>query len=78
MTTSHSKEYTKYDTQKPEKLLDRIIKVSSDENDIVLDPFLGSGTTAAVCKKLNRNFIGCDMSQSAVELAKKRVEEVIH
>lgn len=62
-----------YPTQKPEKLLDRIIKASSNENDIVFDPFCGCGTTIAVAKKLNRKFIGIDISPIACKIAKKRI-----
>lgn len=56
------KENTAHPTQKPEKLLAKLILASSNENDLVLDPFVGSGTTSVVCKKLNRNYIGieCD------------------
>jgi len=52
-----SKERLGYPTQKPEALLERIIKTSSNENDIILDPFMGSGTTCLVAKKLNRYFV---------------------
>ena len=57
-------ETTGYPTQKPEKLLERIIKLSSDEGDIVLDPFCGCGTTVIVASKLNRQFIGIDIDTS--------------
>lgn len=63
-----------YPTQKPEALLERIIKASSNEGDLVFDPFMGSGTTALVCKKLGRNFIGCDINLEAVDLANRRLE----
>ena len=49
-------------TQKPQKLLDRIIKASSNEGDLILDPFLGSGNTIKSCIKLKRNYIGMEMS----------------
>jgi len=62
-----------YDTQKPIKLIERIITMCSNENDIVADFYLGSGTTAVVCKKLNRNFIGCDINQEAVDITVKRL-----
>ena len=65
-----------YSTQKPEKLLDRIIKSYSNENDIVADYFLGSGTTAVVCKKLNRNFIGCDVNAKSIDITQKRLKEI--
>jgi len=53
-----------YPTQKPEALLEKIIKVSSDEGDLVLDPFCGCGTTVIVASKLNRQFIGIDIDTS--------------
>lgn len=62
-----------YSTQKPEKLLERIIKVSSNVGDTVADFYMGSGTTAVVCKKLNRNFIGCDISDKAIEITRERL-----
>lgn len=64
----------KHPCQMPETLLERIIKVSSDEGDIVLDPFGGTGTTAIVSKKLKRNYITMDISEKYVELIKKRLE----
>lgn len=67
-----AKERLGYATQKPKALIERIIKASSNENDLVADFYLGSGTTAEVCKDLNRNFIGCDINPRAVELSKKR------
>lgn len=61
--------------QKPEKLLEIIIAVSSDEGDIVLDPFFGIGTTGVVCKLLKRNFIGIEIDPVYFEIAKKRIGE---
>lgn len=61
-----------YQTQKPKELIERIIKASSNEDDLVADFYLGSGTTAEVCKDLSRNFIGCDINPRAVELSKMR------
>ena len=60
-------------TQKPEGLIERIILASSDENDMVLDPFLGSGTTARVCQQLNRNCIGIELNPAFVEIAENRL-----
>ena len=57
-------------TQKPEALLYRIILASSKKGDIVLDPFLGSGTTAVVAKKLQRNYIGIENDERYIKLAK--------
>jgi len=62
--------------QKPEKLIERIVKASSNEGDIVLDPFMGVGTTAVVCKKLNRNFIGFEINPNYIELANKRLKKL--
>ena len=67
------KERKDYPTQKPLALLERIIKGSSDQGDLVLDPFCGSGTTCLASYKLNRKWIGIDVSKKAVEIAKKRV-----
>lgn len=67
------KERLGYPTQKPEALLERIIRTSTNEGDIVGDFFLGSGTTAAVAKRLNRRFIGCDISIRSIEITKKRL-----
>jgi len=64
-----------YDTQKPKPLIERIIKASSNEGDLVADFYAGSFTTAEVCKDLNRNFIGCDINPKAVEIGKKRIKE---
>ena len=63
----------KYPTQKPEKLLEVIIKASSNKGDIVLDPFCGSGTTLVVAKRLSRNYIGMDKNKKAVKLSKRRL-----
>jgi DNA modification methylase len=62
-----------YPTQKPEKLLERIIKASSNENDLVADFFCGSGTTLAVAEKLNRKWIGCDLGKFAIHTSRKRL-----
>lgn len=61
-------------TQKPEKLLELIIKASSNENDIVLDPFFGSGTTGAVAEKLKRKWIGIEKNEKYIGVAEKRVK----
>lgn len=63
-------------TQKPEALLERIIIASSNEGDVVLDPFLGSGTTAVVAKKLKRNWIGIENNSKYVDAALKRIDSV--
>ena len=65
-----------YQTQKPKALIERIIKASSNEGDVVADYYLGSGTTAVVCKELNRNFIGCDINPKAIEITNARLYAV--
>ena len=75
---SHFKESTGYDTQKPEALLERIIKASSNEENVIADFFCGSGTTCAVAKKLNRYYIGCDINKKAIDITKKRLNDEIH
>jgi DNA modification methylase len=62
-----------YPTQKPEKLLERIIKIGSKEGDIVLDPFVGGGTTIVVADILNRHWIGIDQSVQAVKVSELRI-----
>ena len=70
-----SKERLGYPTQKPESLLERIIKASSKENDIVLDAYCGCGTTVAVCQKLDRQWIGIDITYQSISLILKRLED---
>ena len=72
-TRTRAKEYLKYPTQKPEKLLERIILASSNPGDIVADFFCGSGTTLKVALNNERNYIGCDNNPNAIELSKKRL-----
>lgn len=64
-----------YDTQKPKELVEKFIKASSNEGDLVADFYLGSGTTAEVCKDLNRNFIGCDINPRAIEITLQRLND---
>ncbi|MFO0055161.1 MAG: DNA methyltransferase, partial [Dolichospermum sp.] len=70
-----AKERLGYPTQKPEALLERIIKASSKENDIVLDAYCGCGTTVAVCQKLDRQWIGIDITYQSISLILKRLED---
>ena len=67
------KKYGKHPTQKPLALLDRIIRSSSNEGDVVMDPFLGSGTTAIAALRLGRRFIGFEVEDDYIALAKKRL-----
>ena len=66
----------KHPCQMPEALLERIIKASSNEGDLVLDPFGGTGTTAAVAKKLNRNFITIELSPTYFNIIKERLKHI--
>jgi len=70
---SQAHEAVGYPTQKPEALIERILKASSNEGDLVLDCFCGSGTTAAVAEKLGRRWITCDLGRFAVHTARKRL-----
>ncbi len=70
-------EKTDYPTQKPEALIHRIISASSSENDIIMDCFIGSGTTAAVAQKLGRRWIGADINKGAIQTTIKRLQSVI-
>lgn len=63
-------------TQKPLELLRRLISMCTNEGDLVLDPFCGSGTTGVACALLNRNFVGIDLDQDFLNLALKRIESV--
>lgn len=69
---SQAKERLGYPTQKPLALLERIVKASSNEGDIVLDPFCGCGTTVEAAKNLNRQFVGVDISSFAIDLVRDR------
>ena len=70
-----SKERIGYPTQKPEALLERIIKASSNEGDVVADFFIGGGTTVAVAQRLGRRFIACDQSRVAVAVTAERLKQ---
>ena len=72
--SSHAKERLGYPTQKPEALLERIIQASSNEGDVVLDPFCGCGTAVAAAQKLNRQWLGIDVTHLAVALMKSRLK----
>ncbi|UKS54374.1 DNA-methyltransferase [Mycoplasma feriruminatoris] len=72
-----AKERTGYPTQKPIELLERIISLTTNENDLVLDPFVGSGTSVVASKLLNRNFIGFDINIDAINLTNKRLQNPI-
>jgi site-specific DNA-methyltransferase (adenine-specific) len=71
---TNSKERTGYPTQKPEKLLERIIRASSNPGDLVVDFFAGSGTTGVIAKRLGRHFVLVDSSDTARDIATARLE----
>ena len=70
---SMAKERVGYDTQKPKKLLEKIVKAFSSEGDVIADFFCGSGTSLVVAKELGRHYIGCDINPRAVEITNKRL-----
>jgi DNA modification methylase len=72
---SQAAERIGYPTQKPEALMERIIKMASNEGDVVLDPFVGGGTTIAVADRLNRKWIGIDQSVQAVKVTELRLQK---
>ncbi len=73
LTPRAEKIYGKHPTQKPEYLLRRIIESSTKQGELILDPFLGSGTTGVVSKVLNRKFIGIEECEEYLEIAKRRI-----
>lgn len=70
------KKFGYHPTQKPEALLERIITANSNENDTVLDPFSGSGTTCYIAKKLNRKFIGIEKNKEYFNISKRRIDSI--
>jgi site-specific DNA-methyltransferase (adenine-specific) len=74
--SNSAEEKTPHPTQKPEELLRKIILASSNRNDVVADPFLGSGTTAVIAEQLDRKWLGCDISTEYVQWAAGRIENV--
>lgn len=62
--------------QKPERLIERIVRASSNPGDVVLDPFSGVGTTFSVCKRLARNFIGFEINPEFVHIANERIAKL--
>jgi len=77
--TSNKSSYgkTKHPTEKPEKLISWLVKIGSKEKDIVLDCFMGSGTTAVACKQLGRNFIGFEKNPEYCKIANKRLSQEV-
>ena len=73
LTKPSEKKYGKHPTQKPIELLEKIILASTDEGDLILDPFNGSGTTGIVANKLNRRYIGIEKEQEYLDLTIRRL-----
>ena len=71
----NEKRFGKHPTQKPEKLLDRIITASSKKGNLILDPFQGTGTTAVMAKRLKRKYIGIEIDKKYITITKKRLKE---
>lgn len=76
LTKISEKSFGKHPTQKPEYILEKIILASTNEGDLVLDPFVGSGTTCVVAKKLGRRYIGIDNNINFLEIARKRLTNI--
>ena len=72
---SSEKKYGKHPTQKPLKILSQLIEYVSNPNDIILDPFMGSGTTCVAAHKLNRKYIGIELNENYFNIAKSRIED---
>lgn len=75
VTPNGERKYGKHPTQKPEVLIKHFVDVLSNENDCVLDPFMGSGTTGVVSKRGNRNFIGIELNEDYYNIADERIKE---
>ncbi len=77
MITPNKSSYgkTKHPTEKPELVIEKFVKTNSVKGDIVLDPFMGSGTLAVVCKRLNRNYIGFEINKEYYDVAIRRLSQ---
>ena len=75
LTKPSEKAEGKHPTQKPEYLLERIVLASTEEGQVILDPFCGSGTTGVETMRFGRKFIGIDVSEEYLEISKKRMEK---
>ena len=73
LTAKSEKLYGGHTTQKPIWLMEELIKIHSNEGDVIFDPFMGSGTTGVACKNLNRKFIGCELEEKYFEMSKSRM-----
>ena len=76
LTKPSEKKCGKHPTQKPLEIMGRIILASTEENDIILDPFSGSGTTGIAANKLGRNYIGIEREKEYLDLSIKRYEQI--
>ena len=74
MVSGNSLERTEHPAQYPEELVERIIKVGSNPGDLILDPFMGSGTTAVVAKRLGREFVGYELEKDYIKIAIERLK----
>ena len=74
---SQAHERTGYPTQKPETLLERVVQLGTIAGDLILDCFVGSGTSAAVAQRLGRRWIGCDINRGAIQMTSKRLQTII-
>lgn len=75
ITPKREKKYGKHQTQKPLEVIKWLVEILSNEGDLVLDPFMGTGTTCLACKELNRNYIGIELQQEFYEIAEKRLSD---
>ena len=76
VTSNSEKKYGKHPTQKPEALMEHFVKVLSNENDTILDPFMGSGSVGVSAVKNNRNFVGIELDENYFNIAISRIKEV--
>ena len=75
VTPNSERKYGKHPTQKPEKLIQHFVKILSNENDRILDPFMGSGTTGVVAQRMGRNFTGIELNEKYFKIAQKRIQK---
>lgn len=76
LTTQNEKRFGKHPTQKPIKILNHFTKILSNENDVICDPFMGSGSTGVSCEMLNRKFIGIELNEDYYNIAKNRMQNI--
>ncbi len=76
LTTQNEKRFGKHPTQKPIKILNHFTEILSNENDVICDPFMGSGSTGVSCEMLNRKFIGIELNEDYYNIAKNRMQNI--